>query len=288
MWYNLIPLFLIFICGIVIIYIITKKFPAVANLDLANLPQEKEKKVKQQIISNRIKRNINSWKIWLKKVFRPILSFIGSWLKDFYKKLLSARENLSKKSEGDDVSEIDELFLEAEEYKKEEKYDEAEKIYIRIISLDSKNVSAFKMLGQLYLTEGKTQEAKETLEHVLKLTKEDADVYSNLADVAKENGQMERAKKHYTESIKLNSENAQNYFNLAEIQQSLNSLKEATKNMKEALKIEPKNPKYLDAMFNLSIISKDKAEALDAYKALKEINPENGKLGEMKEQIDAL
>ncbi|MFA5318351.1 MAG: tetratricopeptide repeat protein, partial [Patescibacteria group bacterium] len=231
MWYNLIPLFLIFICGIVIIYIITKKFPAVANLDLANLPQEKEKKVKQRIISNRIKRNINSWKIWLKKIFRPIFSFIGSWLNNFYKKLLSARDNLARKSEGDDVSEIDELFLEAEEHKKEEKYDEAEKIYIRIISLDSKNVSAFKMLGQLYLTEGKTQEAKETLEHVLKLTKEDADVYSNLAEVSKENGQLERAKKHYTESIKLNSENAQNYFNLAEIQQSLNNSKEAMKNM---------------------------------------------------------
>jgi len=79
-----------------------------------------------------------------------------------------------------------------------------------------------------------------------------------------------------------------NYFSLAEIQQSLNNYKEAMKNMKEALKIEPKNPKYLDAMFNLSIISKDKAEALDAYKALKNINPDNGKLGEMKEKIGEL
>jgi len=288
MWYNLLPLFLILICGIVIIYIVTKKFPAVANLDLDNLPQEKEKKVKQQIISNRIKRNINSWKIWLKRIFRPIFSFVGSWLKDFYKRLLSTRDNLAKKSEHNDASEIDELLLEAEDAKKEEKYSEAEKIYIRIISLDSKNVNAFKLLGQLYLQEGKTQEARETLEHVLKLTQEDADVYSNLAEVSKENGQLERAKKHYTESIKLNNENAQNYFSLAEIQQSLNNYKEAMKNMKEALKIEPKNPKYLDAMFNLSIISKDKAEALDAYKALKNINPDNGKLGEMKEKIGEL
>ena len=46
--------------------------------------------------------------------------------------------------------EIEELFLEGQEKDKGEEYDEAEKKYIEIISLDSKNIKAFKMLGRLY------------------------------------------------------------------------------------------------------------------------------------------
>ncbi len=289
MWYNLFPLILIFICGIVVIYIVTKKFPAVANLDLESFPKEKEKRAKQQIISNRLKRNLNKWYILLKKIIQPVVSFVSEFIKESYKKLLSARDNLSKSGgSGNDVTEISSLFLDAQEATKEENYNEAEKIYIHIISLDSKNSSAFKMLGQLYLKQGKVEEAKETLEHALKLTSEDAELYGNLAEVSKEKGQLERAKKHYEESIKLNNENGHYHFSLAEIHKSQNNLKESLKSMKEALKIEPKNPRYLDAMFEISIIAKDKAEALDAYKTLKSINPENGKLGEMKKQIDEL
>ncbi|PIR93510.1 hypothetical protein COT99_00370 [Candidatus Falkowbacteria bacterium CG10_big_fil_rev_8_21_14_0_10_43_10] len=290
MWYNIIPILLILISGIIIFYIITKKFPAVANLDLSTLPREKEKQVKQRIINNRLKRNLNRWSLWFRRIFHPVFNYLVDHSKELYQKLLSARENLAKSASNKNVSasEIDELLLAAEEAKKKEDFGTAEKIYIQIISIDSKNVAAFKFLGQLYLETHKIEEAKETLEHVLKLTKEDADVYANLAEVAKENGQLERAKTYYVESIKLNNENGQNYFNLAEIYKLQNNYKEAIKSMKETLKIEPKNPKYLDAMFNLSIISKDKAEALDAYKKLKDINPENAKLGEMKEQIDEL
>ncbi|MEK7068111.1 MAG: tetratricopeptide repeat protein, partial [Patescibacteria group bacterium] len=114
------------------------------------------------------------------------------------------------------------------------------------------------------------------------------EVYAKLAAVARQNSELERAQEYYRQSLKLNSTNGQNYFDLAEVYAALNKPKEGAKCLKEALKIEPKNPKYLDAMFNLSILNKDKSEALDAYKILKEINPENGKLGEMKKQIDVL
>ncbi|OGF19941.1 hypothetical protein A3G56_02120 [Candidatus Falkowbacteria bacterium RIFCSPLOWO2_12_FULL_45_10] len=290
MWYNLIPLLLILVCGSVIIYIIKRKLPAVANVDLTNLPQEKEKRVKQRIITNRLKRNFGRWWLWLRKIGQPIFSKIREWAAGLYGRLLAARENLARETTKveENVSEIDELFLAAEEAKKKEDYDEAERLYIRIISLDSKSAAAFKMLGQLYLEAGKLTEAKETLEHVLKLTAEDAEVYEKLATVARQNSELERAQEYYTQSLKLNNTNGQNYFNLAEVHEALNKPKEAAKCLKEALKIEPKNPKYLDAMFNLGILNKDKAEALDAYKALKEINPENGKLGEMKKQIDEL
>ncbi|MFA6551352.1 MAG: tetratricopeptide repeat protein, partial [Patescibacteria group bacterium] len=289
-WYNIIPIIIILVCGAVIFYIIRKKFPAVSNLDLANLPQEKEKRVKQQIIASRLKRNVTHWLVWLKRISQPVWEKLAEWFKNLYRRLLEARENLkhNQPADEDNVPEIGHLFATAEEMRKKEKYNEAEKLYIKVISLDSKNIVAFKMLGQLYLEMGKLTEAKETLRHVLKLTEEDAEVYEKLAELAQKNSELDEAQKYYSQSLQLNNANSQNYFNLAEVHEELNNPKEAFKCMKEALKLSPKNPKYLDAIFNLSILIKDKAEALDAYKALKEINPENGKLGEMKKQMDEL
>jgi len=288
MWFNIIPIAIILISGAVLVYIITKKFPALTNLDLATLPQEREKMVKHRIISTRLKRSWGRWFTITKKFIQPLLSKISEWVKELYHKMLSARENLAADKAVSDITEIEKFFAAAEEEKRKENYEEAEKIYIRIISLDSKNIAAFKMLGQLYAETGKLQEAQETLAHVLKLTKEDAEVYSRLAAVEKENGDLEKAQENYLLSIKLNSASGLNYFSLAEIAEQLGKTTETAQYLKEALKIEPKNPKYIDAMFSISIINKDKAEALDAYKTLKEINPENAKLGEMKKQIDAL
>ena len=47
MFFNIIPLLLILASLIVIVYIIKKKFPAIVNIDINNIPQEKEKRVKQ-------------------------------------------------------------------------------------------------------------------------------------------------------------------------------------------------------------------------------------------------
>lgn len=290
MWYNIIPIIIILVCGAVVFYIIRKKFPAVSNLDLTNLPQEKERRVKQQIIASRLKRNIAHWFVWFKKISQPVWEKFAEWFKNLYRRLLEAQENLkhSQPTNNNNISEIGQLFATAEEMKKREDYNKAEKLYIQVISLDSKNIAAFKMLGQLYLEMGKLTEAKETLQHVLKLTEEDAEVYEKLASLAQKNSELDEAQKYYSQSLQLNNANSQNYFNLAEVYEESNNPKEAFKCLKEALKLSPKNPKYLDAMFNLSILMKDKAEALDAYKTLKEINPENGKLGDMKKQMDEL
>jgi hypothetical protein len=58
--------------------------------------------------------------------------------------------------------------------------------------------------------------------------------------------------------------------------------------MKKALKIEPNNPRYLDTMFRISIIIKDKVLAFEAYDRLSKVNPENQKLAEFKAQLAEL
>lgn len=289
MSYNLIPLILILISGAVIVRIVIRKFPAIVNLDVESLPQEKERRVKQQLIAGRLRRNANRWWLTVRRTAGPVVEGIAQWVRERYGKLLSAREQMAQAPDSEDAAaEIDALFLQAEDARRREDYSAAEKIYVRIISLDSKNIAAFKELGYMYLEEQKFDEARQTLEHVLKLTKEDAEVYEQLGEVAKKDGHLEQAKEYYQDAAKLSNETGQNHFNIADTLQQMGRHKEALTHIHEALKIEPKSPRYLDAFFNLAILLKDKAEALDAYKRLKGINPENAKLGEMKSMIDEL
>ncbi|MFH1583133.1 MAG: tetratricopeptide repeat protein [Candidatus Falkowbacteria bacterium] len=285
--YNIIPLLLILISLSVIIIIVSRKFSVLAALDVESIPAEKEAKFKERIISNRLKRNII--KYWAKssRVLAPLAQLASGYLKSRLHKLYQAKNvyQASERVEGPET--IDQLFSQAEELKKQDDLDAAEKKYIEIIGLDSKNIKAFKELGRIYFEKKEFEEAKQTFEHILKL-KEDEDIYENLAQIAKEKGDLNQARDEYLKSININKQNAQTHFSLAEVYQAMGKLQDAMRALKKALKIEPANPRYLDTMLEISIIIKDKVLALDTYEKLFKANPENNKLEEFKQQIDEL
>jgi len=286
--YNIIPLLLILISLSIIIVIVSRKFSVLATLDVENIPTEKEAKFKERIISNRLKRNII--KYWAKssRFIAPVGYAAGNYIKTKVHKLYQAKNVYQTSEKNDGLETIDQLFAQAEELKKRDDLDLAEKKYIEIIGLDSKNIEAFKELGRIYFEKKEFEEAKQTFEHILKLKEDDEDIYENLAQIAKEKGNLDEAKDEYLKSININKQNAQTHFNLAEVYQAMGKSPEAVKGLKKALKIEPANPRYLDTMLQISIIIKDKALALDTYEKLKKANPENNKLEEFKRQIDEL
>ncbi len=286
--YNIIPLLLILISLSVIIVIISGKFSVLAALDVESIPAEKEAKFKERIISNRLKRNII--KYWAKssRVIKPLGLLVGGYIKSRLHKLYQAKNVYQSDERVDGPETIDQLFSQAEELRKRDDLDSAEKKYIEIIGLDSKNINAFKELGRVYFEKKEFEEAKQTFEHILKLKEDDEDIYENLAKIAKEKGDLNEARDEYLKSININKQNSQTYFNLAEVYRAMDKLPEAVVNLKKALKIEPANPRYLDTMLEISIIIKDKELALGAYEKLFKANPENNKLEEFKRQIDAL
>ncbi len=261
-----------------------------ASLDLSTVPKEQEARVKQNILKSRLKRKLSRFFLILGRVISPLQEKLAEWTKAIYYKLLTLKENYREDPSSDLKGglALKDILSEAEELVKKEDYEGAEKKYIQAISINSKNIETFKLLGALYLTMKKFPEAKETFEHVLKLTKEDAETYTHLAEIEKEKGNFEKAEENFLQSIKLNSARSLNYYNLADVYREMGNIKEALTSIREALKIEPNNPRYLDAMVEISIIAEEKADAWGAYKKLKQINPENNKLPEMKKKIDKL
>lgn len=260
--YNLVPLILISISLLIIIVIVVRKFSFLASLDVDSIPGEKEARFKESVAGKRIKRSLMKWNSWAYNNLGGFLKGAGSFLVTSYDKLFQIKESYDqqlKEGQEDKDKKISRLFNDIGDLDPEDDFEEVEKKLIEIVGLDSKNIDAFQKLGDLYFDNKKFQEAKETYGHILKLVGDDdvvkqAEVYYDMAMAGKENKKDQ----------------------------------EALENMKKVFSLTPNNPKYLDIMFEVSIINKDEETASKAYNKLTEVNPENKKLEEFKERLENL
>lgn len=281
--YNILSFSIIIISLIIIIVIISRKFPALANLDIDTVKSEKETKMKERIISNRLKRNIIKWLSKAQKFSQPIFKNIGVLFTWLYKKSVNLREKYKEESklpETDIRKKTEVLFFDYEELEKKNEIDEAEKKLIEIIGLESKNIKAFKELGRLYVMKKNFTEAKETIKHSIKLLEAEEEEYNT-----QNNGD---AKQIMEKPFDFNTEKGSAYLTLSLVCQSMENMEEADEFIKQALQIEPNNPRYLDTWLEISIIKKDKLAAEEAIERLEQANPENQKLGELKAKINEL
>lgn len=266
---NVIIWIIIILFLIIAISIIFNKFPILANIDIESMTREKQAKIKNTIVVNKLKRNFRIFSDGLLKLLKPFASLINNLFSKFYKKIANLKDVYSEESISSNIDsqeKIDYLFTEARELLNQKKFFEAENKYIEIISLDSQNIKAFQALGEVYFNKESFQESRQTFEHLVVLIEKTREKDKSLN----------------------NLELAKAYFNLSLTFEALNNYKKAISNLKRALRIEKNNPKYLDKIIEISIINKDRIEALDAYITLKKVNPENNKLEEFKEKIDAL
>lgn len=274
--FNIIPLILIVISLVVIIAIVVKKFPLLANLNVESIPAEREAKFKEQIISNRLKRNFYKNYAKVVRFVIPAGKMAGDFFKWVYKKLVDFKENYNKEKmvEVDSEKLVERLFSEADELSKKDDLDGAEKKLIEIIGLDSKNIKAFKKIGRIYLDKKNYNEAKQTLRHVLKLIEVEQ--------------KIEEGERRSVDKDQLNNLLADTYFDLALTDRAMDDFDGALANLDQALGIKNNNPRYLDTKLEISIIKKDKALALNIYDELLKADPDNQKLGELKKQIDEI
>jgi tetratricopeptide (TPR) repeat protein len=260
---------LVVISILVIIFIIIRKFPALAILNVDNIPGKKEAKFKEQIMRQRLERDFSSLSLNLDKKRRYFGRIISSFLRGHYQRLLKLKNDLKrhkKISFSEKKEKVANLFLKAKEAMEEEDYQKSEHYLIEIIGLDPKKVKAFLELGENYRLRKNFKEAKETLEHALKLAQ-----------------QLRRDPELLTGIVI-----SEIQFSLAYVCEEEGLYEEAIEYGYQALDAEPNNPRYLDLILDLSIIKKDKKLALETWRKLSLANPDNRKLSELRDKIELL
>jgi tetratricopeptide (TPR) repeat protein len=260
--YNIIPLILICASLFIIIVIVVRKFPALANIDVENMPAEREARFKEQIITGRMQKSMAKGKARLQKIFGFIGGSIGALFKFIQKKLQEAKKNYSRPSAlppEDKKTMIEGLQAKNSSLDDRDNFEEKEANLIKMIELDPRHAGVFIILGSLYAANKKYEEGKQAFAHALKLLgNEDSD------------------------------QQAEIYYDLAAIYRDTGEAASALETIKMAAKLAANNPRYLDSLLEISIMNKDKTTAQDAFDKLAAVNPENGKLAEFKEQIEAL
>ena len=176
MFWTLLSLFLI-LSGLVFAgWILWKKIPQLRVIDVASIPEERERKVKERILLERFQR-LQSKKLGgVERAARQAGKGVSRYgrravqklysLEQYYQKL---KKNTSGNGEGLGAEAVKRLFEEAEDLVKQEEYIPAEKRYIEIISHHPKNINAYEGLGNMYLKNKKYEQARETLQFAVRL-----------------------------------------------------------------------------------------------------------------------
>lgn len=261
MFYNIIPLIIIIVSLVIIIVIVIRKFPSLAAVDTSSVIEIKEAEVKHRLLKDRLKRKILSIMERTKRITTPLWLWIKDVFSDLYKRTVELEKKYQKEKREEPLGEtvdtkqkIRGLLNDAESLIDDEDYKEAEKKLIEIISLDKRNIEAYKRLAEIYFKQKQYGQSEEILRHLLRMDPENDSFYLQLGEIAQEKG---------------NNELALEYF-------------------QKAIDLAPNHPKNLDHLLEIAIILGKQKIAKNTFKKLKEVNPENRKLEEFKEKIESI
>ncbi|TSC84967.1 MAG: methyltransferase FkbM family [Parcubacteria group bacterium Gr01-1014_13] len=297
---NLLFLGIIIIALAVILFLVLRKFPHLANLDLHNLPEEKIYQKKREIINKRIEKSGSLLKTKVGKMLGPVgkLWRISQLQFRIYvgkiERLLHHEQVLKIKQKNKVVNKeeheqkLGQLISSGEQQLKAGNFDEAEEIFISAIKVDPKSAAAYRGLGDTYLAKDSIEEARQTYKFLTKMQPDDDGVLVKLAKIAEEQGDLEEAIQYFQQAVLINDSFSPRFYHLAELLVRVGQPEVAVESILQAVELESQNPKYLDLLIEIAIICGNKDLALKGYNDLRLVNPEQQKLNSFKDRIDKM
>jgi len=268
----------------VIIFLIGRKIPKLKALDTETVPESKTAETRNRILLARMKRKTKIGKEIVQKGAKPVFGAIKNSLAKFFKKIYDLEKKYKKEAEekvplkGKDLDQKIKTYLqEAEALVKAEKYSDAEKKYIEIVSLEPKNLIAYRGLAHIYQEQKEYKQALQTLQFVLKVIVKESRSVTKKDDLGREIKTVSNA-----------SELVEAHTDLGQIYELMNKNEKTFEHYEKALQFQPNNPRNLDQMIQIGIIVKNKSLVIDLIKRLEEVNPDNQKLKDYQEKVTEL
>lgn len=176
--FNVIPLVIIIVSLTVIIAVILRRYTDILMIDPDTIPRERDRKKKNQILSDRIDRKSKAIWVVVVKIFKPVGEKISIRFQDLYKKILEyERKNKRRKENRNEVPGLDASIKEIQDLaspamskeKNEPEQKPTEDEFIAMLEKNPKDTTAYFGLAELYKARGDIDLAKETIKYLLKL-----------------------------------------------------------------------------------------------------------------------
>lgn len=242
---------------IVLLWVVVRKLPQIKIVDPSTSKEAKAKGVKYDLLRKRFDR-VSGEKITTvrRKIGGPFKFLQDSVRKTAAKLVAIERSYVDKQKAGarrkPNAQELRRMVEEGRTLLDDGRYDDAEKKFVEILSMDPKNTDAYEYIGRLYILTKNIENAKEAFKYLQKLSPQNASVLASLGEIA---------------VLENDPDAAFTYFSRAK-------------------NISPNNPKYLDFFIEAAIKKHDVMEATLALNHLREVNPDNQKIGLFEERID--
>ncbi len=282
------------------VFIVVRKFPQLANLDLENLPQEKLAKKKKEMVLRRVRAGHSRLMLSFLKLTKPVGKLWGSLQLKFriyvgkIERLLHHEQRVKIKAELAQLpseavdSKLTNLVAEGERDFQAGNLEKAEEFFIAAIKLDAKFAPAYRGLGDTYLAKGALPEAEETYQFLMQLTPKDDNAMVKISELLEKKGEIEKAINFLQQAVIVNDSLSSRFYHLTELLLRVNQPSVGKEAIVQAVELEPRNPKYLDLLVETGILCGDKDLAERGLRELRLVNPQNQKLESFQGRIHAL
>jgi len=182
MVYDFIPIILILLSLVIIIVIIFRRLSDIKGLDVSSITEEREAQTKKRIITERLHRKTDEFKVKVSPWMKTVLKIIETIIKKMYFKIIELEQSYKEKEfqlkEGRKSKEekINDYLEEATKLYKDKSLIEAEKKYLEIIGLDNQKLEAYQGLGEVYLEKKDNEQAIETFLYIVKSLKKNKSI----------------------------------------------------------------------------------------------------------------
>jgi tetratricopeptide (TPR) repeat protein len=242
-----------------VVVVVARRWNQLRRLDLEAMPRAKLRSKKYQLIEDRLSRKTQGLRTAARKAFQPAGSKLGGGFQKLHGKLVALEKKYRHAGPAAQTQEAKEItrqkvtgmMEEGAQLFKEEKYTEAEEIFLDIVRINPKEVEAYEYLGEVYLGKKEYDHAIETLEFAKKLNPNDDRIY----------------------------------YDLAQAHLAAGDKPQALELLRKSVELAPKNPRNLHAVIELAVELNDRFVAKETLRKFKDANPENASLADLEKIV---
>ena len=279
---------------IVMAVIVLRHWKEIRLLDPDSIKEERERQKREELLLQRFER-LSAEKIGpLKTLFQRGLTNTKKAYHEVYLRLIRL-EKYYKQAKAPfammapSVKDRIKLLLDdARSLARDLKWADAEKRYLEALTIDGRNLDAYKGLGTIYLKQKLYPQASETFEFLVKMKKADDACYAALADIAEAEGDLIKEEENRKKAVELRPRLPNRQMELAELYIRLKDYPKAWVCAKRATELDPKSAKYLELSLEAAILVRDRTEAKLRYDKLRLLSEDRPRLQSLKERIDAI
>ncbi len=263
-------------------------------LDPMSIKEERQKVERGKVMNRRFERASADQLASIQRLGRTVFKKAQTSYRKAYQRL-NAMDRVYRKVKSpfsamapSNREKITAFLSEARSLMRDLKWADAERRFLEVLSIDRRNLDAYKGLGQIYLKQKLYPQARETFEFLVKTKQADDASYAGLAEIAEAEGNPSLAEGMRLKAVAASPRQAFRHAELAQFYLAHGKASQAWEPAKRASDLEPGSAKYLELSLEIAILLGDRNEAKARWNRLRMLSDDPSRFQALKDKVDAL